>query len=133
LFSMYLTPKAVGNAELTLGGIDNSKFTGKSNSFQVPYPMVPLADSVSLIGAPVFASLPSGSGSTWQLVSPGISVNGKTTSTLKTSRTIIFDSGTSNVLFSTNTANVSVVQLKWPRYGTDFFLGVPGHLCTYLA
>ena len=32
LFSMYLTPKAVGNAELTLGGIDNSKFTGKFNS-----------------------------------------------------------------------------------------------------
>jgi hypothetical protein len=26
---MYLTPKAVGNAELTLGGLDNSKFTGK--------------------------------------------------------------------------------------------------------
>lgn len=29
LFSLYLTPQAVGNAELTLGGIDNSKFTGK--------------------------------------------------------------------------------------------------------
>ncbi|KIM45262.1 hypothetical protein M413DRAFT_65891 [Hebeloma cylindrosporum] len=85
LFSMYLTPKAVGSAELTLGGIDNSKFTG----------------------TPIFASLPSGSGSTWQLASPGISVNGKTTSVLKTSRTIIFDSGTSNILFSTNTANVS--------------------------
>lgn len=83
LFSMYLTPKAVDSAELTLGGIDNSKFTG----------------------TPIFASLPSGSGSTWQLASPGISVNGKTTSVLKTSRTIIFDSGTSNILFSTNTAN----------------------------
>ncbi|PPR05853.1 hypothetical protein CVT26_010133 [Gymnopilus dilepis] len=81
--SLYLTPKAVGNAELTLGGIDNSKFTG----------------------TPVFASLPSGSGSTWQLRSPKIFVNGQTTSVLNTARTIIFDSGTSNVLFPTATAN----------------------------
>jgi hypothetical protein len=29
LFSLYLTPQSVGNAELTLGGIDSSKFTGK--------------------------------------------------------------------------------------------------------
>ncbi|KDR75228.1 hypothetical protein GALMADRAFT_18662, partial [Galerina marginata CBS 339.88] len=72
LFSLYLTPQSVGKAELTIGGIDNSKFTG----------------------TPVFASLPSGSGSTWQLSSPGISVNGKTTSVLNVPRTIIFDSGT---------------------------------------
>jgi len=83
LFSLYVTPEAVGNAELTIGGTDPTKFTG----------------------TPVFASLPSGSGSTWQLASPGISVNGKTTSVLNVSRTIIFDSGTSNVLFSTATAN----------------------------
>ncbi|KAF8904489.1 acid protease [Gymnopilus junonius] len=83
LFSLYLTPQAVGNAELTLGGIDNSKLTG----------------------TPIFASLPSGSGSTWQLNSPKLFVNGKTTSVLNTARTIIFDSGTSNVLFPTATAN----------------------------
>lgn len=29
LFSMYITPQAVGNAELTLGGIDDTKFTGR--------------------------------------------------------------------------------------------------------
>jgi hypothetical protein len=29
LFSMYLTPKAVGNAELTVGGIDSTKFIGR--------------------------------------------------------------------------------------------------------
>ncbi|KAF8973138.1 acid protease [Flammula alnicola] len=81
LFSLYLTPKAVGNAELTIGGIDSSKFTGK------------------------FDTLFFTAGGTWQLASPGISVNGKTTSVLSTSRTIIFDSGTSNVLFSTDTAN----------------------------
>lgn len=28
LFGFYLTPKSVGNAELTLGGTDSSKFTG---------------------------------------------------------------------------------------------------------
>ncbi|KAF8200694.1 acid protease [Pholiota molesta] len=82
LFSLYLTPQAVGNAELTIGGTDNSKFTGKLDTLP------------SQTAAP-----------TWQLESPGISVNGQTTSVLSTSRTIIFDSGTSNVLFSTDTAN----------------------------
>lgn len=28
LFSLYLTPKAIGNAEMTIGGIDTTKFTG---------------------------------------------------------------------------------------------------------
>jgi hypothetical protein len=83
LFSLYLTPKSVGNAELTIGGIDSSKYQGSLT----------------------YASLPFFSGSTWQLSSPKIAVNGKTTSTLSQSRTIIFDSGTSNVLFSTSTAN----------------------------
>jgi hypothetical protein len=32
-------------------------------------------------------------------------VNGKTSTTLKQSRSIIFDSGTTNVLFPTTTAN----------------------------
>ncbi|KAG6828205.1 hypothetical protein H0H92_008778 [Tricholoma furcatifolium] len=81
LFSLYLTPIAIGNAELTIGGIDTTKFQGN----------------------PTYASLPEKSGSTWQLVSPSISVNGQTTSTLNVQRTIIFDSGTSNVLFPTAT------------------------------
>jgi hypothetical protein len=29
LFSLYLTPKSVGNAELTFGGIDESKLNGE--------------------------------------------------------------------------------------------------------
>jgi len=80
LFGMFLTPLAIGNAELTIGGIDNSKFNGSIT----------------------FASQ-AGAGNTWELTSPRISVNGKTTTLLSTRRTIIFDSGTSNVLFSTNT------------------------------
>ncbi|KAJ7496013.1 acid protease [Mycena galericulata] len=83
LFSLYLTPQAVGNAELTIGGIDTTKFTGNLT----------------------FASLPADTGATWSLNSPKLSVNGKTTSVLKATRNVIFDSGTSNVLFPTATAN----------------------------
>jgi len=82
LFGMFLTPLAVGNAELTIGGIDESKFTGELT----------------------FASQAADSGATWQLNSPGLSVNGKTSSVLDVPRTIIFDSGTSNILFPTATA-----------------------------
>lgn len=74
---------------MTIGGIDSSKYTGNLT----------------------YASLPAGSGSTWQLASPQIVVNGKTTSTLKSSRDIIFDSGTSNVLFDTDVAEV--MSLIW--------------------
>ncbi|KAJ3965719.1 acid protease [Lentinula raphanica] len=81
LFGLFLTPLSVGNAELTIGGFDETKFSGDLT----------------------FASQ-AGTGATWELRSPGISVNGKTTSLLKTERTIIFDSGTSNVLFDTDTA-----------------------------
>ncbi|KAJ7755367.1 acid protease [Mycena maculata] len=83
LFSLYVTPKAVGNAELTIGGIDTTKFKG----------------------ALTYASIPADAGDTWSLESPQLSVNGKTTSVLKAKRNIIFDSGTSNVLFPTATAN----------------------------
>ncbi|KAJ7488313.1 acid protease, partial [Mycena latifolia] len=59
LFSFFLTPEAVGNAELTLGGIDPTKFK----------------------------------------------VNGKTTPLLNATRNVILDSGTSNILFPTDTTN----------------------------
>ncbi|KAJ7054480.1 acid protease [Mycena amicta] len=78
---LYVTPEAVGGAELTIGGIDDSKFNGTLT-------YAPNADAGS---------------STWSLTSPQIFVNGKTTSTLKRSRDVIFDSGTSNILFDTTT------------------------------
>lgn len=31
LFSLFLTPNAVGDAEMTLGGIDTTKFTGRND------------------------------------------------------------------------------------------------------
>lgn len=61
------------------------------------------------LGDLTFASLPSGAGRTWQLSSPQLSVNGKTTALLKRTRDIIFDSGTSNVLFDTDTTEVCPV------------------------
>ncbi|KAF7792410.1 hypothetical protein EIP86_003447 [Pleurotus ostreatoroseus] len=76
LFSLFLTPKSVGEAELTIGGIDDTKFTGSLT----------------------FASLTDASSGAWQLTSPSIAVNGKTSSTLKKSRIFIFDSGTSNLV-----------------------------------
>ncbi|QRV89151.1 aspartyl protease [Ceratobasidium sp. AG-Ba] len=77
IFGMWLTPKSVGGAELTLGGIDNTKFCG-------PVTYIPIGPD------------PQGY---WQLVSSQYAVNGKTTSALKKSTSIIFDSGTSNVVF----------------------------------
>lgn len=73
---MYLTPNAVGNAELILGGIDDSKYTG------------------SLVYAPLATT-----SGFWELTGKGIAVNGKTSSTLSRSTSIIFDSGTSNIVF----------------------------------
>ncbi|KAJ7488290.1 acid protease [Mycena latifolia] len=83
LFSLFLTRKAVGHAELTLGGIDPTKFKGKLT----------------------YASVPADSPPTWSLDSPQLSVNGKTTPLLNATRNVIFDSGTSNILFPTDTAN----------------------------
>ncbi|KIP06419.1 hypothetical protein PHLGIDRAFT_460435 [Phlebiopsis gigantea 11061_1 CR5-6] len=76
LFSLLLTPEADGGAELTLGGTDSSKFTGSLT----------------------FASLTDPSSGFWQLDSPGITVNGKSNTALKQTRTFIFDSGTSNIV-----------------------------------
>ncbi|KAJ8077234.1 hypothetical protein PM082_001662 [Marasmius tenuissimus] len=90
LFGMFLTPLAVGNAELTIGGVDQSKFSG------------PLT----------FASLPSGSSSTWRLVSPSVSVNGRTTTTLNRARNLIFDSGTSNMIFDRATTEAIYAMIS---------------------
>ncbi|THH27806.1 hypothetical protein EUX98_g6382 [Antrodiella citrinella] len=78
LFSLFLTPKAVGNAEMTFGGIDDTKFQGDL----------------------VYAPQSSDDGATWQLQSTGISVNGKTTEVLNQPRSFIFDSGTSNMVLT---------------------------------
>lgn len=77
LFSFYVTPKSVGNAELILGGIDRTKYRGSLTYGDLVDPV----DSQA-----------------WQLNSTGITVNGKTSAALKKTRTVIFDSGTSNIV-----------------------------------
>ncbi|GJE97382.1 acid protease [Phanerochaete sordida] len=77
LFSFYLTPKAVGNAELTLGGIDKTKYKGE----------LTYGNLIDPVGS-----------ESWQLNSTGITVNGKSAPGLKKLRTFIFDSGTSNIV-----------------------------------
>ncbi|OCH90671.1 acid protease [Obba rivulosa] len=90
LFSFFITPKAVGNAELTIGGIDESKFQG------------PLT----------YAKLPRDAEGSWELASPKITVNGKTNHILTQEREVIFDSGTSNVLFDTNTTEAIYAMIS---------------------
>lgn len=82
---MYLTPEAYGNAEITFGGIDTTKYISKLSYSALPL----LAED-------------------WELTSTGVYINGKTTTLLNTKRQIIFDSGTSNVLFDTDIAEASL-------------------------
>ena len=103
LFSLFLTPESVGNAEMTLGGIDSSKFTGKFRCTQ----LLPDQWFTMYTGSLTFASVTDQESGAWQLISPSISVNGKTSSALKKSRTFIFDSGTSNLVMPQADAEVS--------------------------
>ncbi|KAL6301849.1 acid protease [Sparassis latifolia] len=80
LFGMYLTPRAVGNAELTIGGYDDTKFQGNVT----------------------YSNIVAKAEGSWQLPSSGIYVNNQTASILQQPLPIIFDSGTSNILFDTN-------------------------------
>ncbi|KAJ7679087.1 acid protease [Mycena polygramma] len=76
IFGMLFVPESEGGAgELTLGGVDTTKFNG-----------------------PVLYSPQVGQGN-WQIASTGIFVNGQTASSLDKNVSLIFDSGTSNMLF----------------------------------
>lgn len=70
IFSLALLPNGIAGSELTLGGIDTTKYTN-------PLTYVPVV---------AFSSF-------WELKSTQFAVNGVTTSTLKASHNIIFDSG----------------------------------------
>lgn len=98
IFSFYLTPKAIGNAEMTLGGIDHSKFKGNL----------------------VYAQLSNDSSAQdqWQLSSTQISVNGKTSSTLKASRTFVVDTGTSNIVMDPQAAKVLIYCLECQSFSS---------------
>jgi hypothetical protein len=105
---MYLTPEADGNAEITIGGIDDSKYTGSLN----------------------YVNVPDDSGATWQLENLRIYVNGETTTTLKQQKTIIFDSGTSNVLFDKATAEAIYAKISSDITAFDDEPGTYGIECS---
>lgn len=111
LFSTYLTSKANGGAELILGGIDSSLYQG-SFPFSFPCPFSCTQLKYVLTGDLIYAALPTDSGTEWELPSPAIYVNGQTTSLLSSNRTIVFDSGTSNVIFPTDTTEVRMIPLS---------------------
>ncbi|KAJ7574402.1 aspartic peptidase domain-containing protein [Mycena floridula] len=81
MISFYFTPNTIGAAEMTLGGIDNTKFNSTM----------------------VFATIEPNLGGPWVLKSPGISVNGQQSSPLLTQPLdVMFDTGTSNIVFPRN-------------------------------
>ncbi|KIJ23744.1 hypothetical protein M422DRAFT_275615 [Sphaerobolus stellatus SS14] len=108
-FSLFLTPNSVGQAELTLGAADTTKFNGSLT----------------------FISQPSSDGN-WELPSSGISVNGKTTTTLKKSRTIIFDSGTSSLTLDANTTKAIYAMIS-PNIQPHGNFGAWGIPCSQIA
>ncbi|KAF2670776.1 acid protease [Microthyrium microscopicum] len=73
IFSLFLSPKKVGKAEITIGGIDQTKFTGN-----ISYP-------------PQNTALPY-----WNVQFQSITVNGKASNVR--GQTAIADSGTSNII-----------------------------------
>ena len=85
LFSFYLTPNSVGNAEITFGGIDDTKHVG-----EIQY--VPINKNT---------------GGDWLPSASSIFVNGKTTPDLNTTQIMPFDSGLSNFILPTELADVS--------------------------
>lgn len=84
VFSFFLTHKDSPQAELTLGGIDASKFTG------------------DIVYSPTV--LPG----YWGLNSTGVFVNGETSSELQHPIQPYFDSGLSNLSFNKKQAEVSM-------------------------
>ncbi|KAJ7599581.1 acid protease [Mycena floridula] len=81
LVSFYITPQSIGGAEVTLGGIDSSKFNS------------------TMIFSPLVSGLGTGD---WILNTTAISVNGKTSDVLAVTIPVIFDTGTTNVFLPQN-------------------------------
>ncbi|TFY71732.1 hypothetical protein EVG20_g1276 [Dentipellis fragilis] len=110
LFSMFLTPHTVGNAELTLGGVDDSKLNGKE---------------------PVFSSIlpPTDQTNFWSLGTSHIQVNnGSVAQDLFEGLQMVFDSGTSNIVMPTN-LTVAMYALISPDIKPFGKLGAFGFPC----
>ncbi|KAF8608390.1 acid protease [Ceratobasidium sp. AG-I] len=101
-----LTPKAVGGAQLTIGGFDETKIRGKKLAY-IP--------------------IPKGAWGFWQLESSQFAVNGKTNSVLKQVRQVYFDTGTANVHFPKDTTEAlyALISPKIKAFGENGAYGMP--------
>ncbi|KIJ45946.1 hypothetical protein M422DRAFT_46520 [Sphaerobolus stellatus SS14] len=108
MFGLRLIPASTGDeAELTLGGYDASKTTKDLRFAKIIDPDV----------TPNF----------WSLESCSIEVNNQSSSYLGTPIPIIFDSGTSNIVFSISIieAVYSIISPKILPHGTLGVYGIP--------
>ncbi|KAF7981883.1 hypothetical protein HWV62_31457 [Athelia sp. TMB] len=69
----------------------------------------------------------------WELTSTGLYINGKTTSEIKGTRQIIFDSGTSNVLFDTDIAEAIYAEISKDIVPYSAEPGAYGIACSKIA
>ncbi|CAE6354400.1 unnamed protein product [Rhizoctonia solani] len=106
VMGFWLTPMSVGKAEMTLGGVDESKIQGKKVNY-----------------IPIY----SGAYGFWQLESTQFGINGKTNDLLKQTRQVYFDSGTANLQFpkETTEALYALISPKIKPFGKDGAYGLP--------
>ncbi|CAE6425877.1 hypothetical protein BN14_05525 [Rhizoctonia solani AG-1 IB] len=111
IMGFWLTPASgsAGNAEMTLGGIDESKIQGKKIDY------IPIYHMLTELKA------------FWQLESVQFAVNGKTNKALKKTRQIYFDSGTANLQFpkETTEALYAMISPKIKPFGEHGAYGLP--------
>ncbi|GJJ12753.1 hypothetical protein Clacol_006998 [Clathrus columnatus] len=109
IFFLFLTPKSVGNAELTLGGIDESRVNG------------------TLIFLPIVLPEPNSTVSNWVLNSTNITVNGQTAPILSETLSMLIDSGTSNLVLSPNITEAiyNLISPNIKPHGNSGAFGLP--------
>ncbi|TFY83622.1 hypothetical protein EWM64_g392 [Hericium alpestre] len=109
IFSMFLTPHTVGDAELTIGGVDESKLKGQTLTYA---PILPPTDQTNF----------------WQLASTNIIINSKDVQkSLFDGLPMVFDSGTSNIVMPTNLTNAmnALISPLIKPFGTLGAYGIP--------
>ncbi|CAE6443117.1 unnamed protein product [Rhizoctonia solani] len=106
IMGFWLTPAVVGKAEITLGGVDESKLEGKKVNY---IPVSSVAHGF------------------WQLESTQFAVNGETNEVLKQIRQVYFDSGTANLQFPKNTteAMYALISPNIKPFGESGAYGIP--------
>jgi hypothetical protein len=115
LFGIYYSPHGLnGTSEITMGGVDTTKFSTPLN----------------------YASVVSVSGleGVWTLASTSGSVNGQIVDILKDEFTVVFDSGTPNVVFQKDMAEVRKASFPlWVILLICHLVPCSGHIRCYIA